>query len=217
MDTGMFLGLILGGAGLLLTAGGVALSIWAIGHARAADRRAEDRDERAGQRTNVVGQQVMDIARALGLRSVPEEGVALGATEARRWALGVADVNNDGRDELLVASPWGLHSSMLHVFWQRNAWPDSFGKLAELGSGTPAGFSIGDLDGDGRIELATIQPHGDEPYATGSREEVLYRWDGDTFAEVAIEPQPRPGEPGFDDPERPSRWHFGQTVLSVRL
>lgn len=216
MDTATLIGLVLGGAGLLLAAVGVALSIWGVAHARAADRRAEDRDERAGQRTNAIGHQVTDIARALGLPNVPKEGVALDAAEARRWALGVADVNNDGRDELLVASPWGPHSSMLHVFGQRNEWPDSFGKLAELGSGTPAGFTIGDLDGDGRIELATIQPHGDEPYATGIRDEVLYRWDGDAFAEVATEPQPRPGEPGFDDPDRHSRWHSAHTVLCVR-
>lgn len=109
MDVATILGLIFGAVG-------VALTIWGIRHARAADRRAHDRDELAGERTGALGRQVADIARALGLPNVPEEGIALDATEARRWALGVADINNDGRDELLVASPWGPHSSMLHVF-----------------------------------------------------------------------------------------------------
>lgn len=86
---------------------------------------------------------------------------------------------------------------------QRDEWPDSFGKLAALGSGTPAGFSIGDLDGDGRIEVATIQPHGNDPYVAGTRDEVLYRWEGEAFVEVATEPQPRPGEPALMTPNVP--------------
>ena len=216
METATLIGLVSGGVGLTLTALGVVLSIRGVRHARAADERAEQRDRRAGERTDAIGQQVTDIARALGIPNVPSAGATLDSSEARRWAMGVADVNNDGREELLVASPWGPHSSMLHVFGQRDAWPDSFGKLTEISSRTPAGFTVGDLDGDGSIEIATIQPHGDEPYAAGIRDEVLYRWDGQQFAEVAAEPLPRPREHGFDDPEWPSRWHSGWAVLTVR-
>lgn len=128
----------------------------------------------------------------------------------------MADINNDGRDELLVASPWGPHSSMLHVYGQRDDWPDSFGKLAEVSSGTPAGFTVGDLDEDGRAEVATVQPAAEHAYATGVRDEVLYRWDGSDFAQVASVPLPRPGQPGFDDPDRHGRWHDGHAVLTVR-
>lgn len=105
---------------------------------------------------------------------------------------------------------------MLHVFGQRNEWPDSFGKLTEFSSGTPAGFTVGDLDGDGQIEIATVQPHNDHPYASGIRDEVLYRWNGDEFVEIASEPLTRPGQPGFDDPNRVPRWHHGHAVLVVR-
>lgn len=202
--------------GLVLTALGVGLTIWALAYSRAADRRAERREIRSGEQTSAIGHQVTDIARALGIEGAPAEGVALDASTERRWALGVADINNDGRDELLVASPWGPHSSMLHIFGQRNDWPDSFGKLAEFSSGTPAGFTIGDLDGDGRIELATVQPDNDHSYASGIRDEVLYRWDGEEFAEIDSEPLPRPGHPGFGDDHRPPRWHHGHAVLIVR-
>ena len=216
MDNATLVGLVLSGVGLVLTALGVVLSVRGVRHARAADERAEQRNRSSSARTDAIGQQVTDIARALGIPNVPRAGAALDANEARRWAMGVADVKNDGREELLVASPWGPHSSMLHVFGQRDEWPDSFGKLAEISSGTPAGFTVGDLDGDGNIEIATVQPHGDEPYAAGIRDEILYRWNGRQFAEIAAEPLPRPGEQGFDDPERPSRWHSGHAVLTVR-
>jgi hypothetical protein len=202
--------------GLVLTAIGVALTIWALGYARAADRRAEQRDVRSGEQASAIGRRVTDIARALGIEGAPAEGVALDASVERRWALGVADINNDGHEELLVASPWGPHSSMLHVFGQRNEWPDSFGKLAELSSGTPSGFTIGDLDGDGQVEVATVQPHDDQPYASGVRDEVLYRWNGEEFVDVDSEPLPRPGHAGFDDPDRHARWHHGLAALVVR-
>lgn len=200
---------------MALTALGVLLSIRGVRHAKAADERAEQRDQRSSERTDEIVRQVTDIARVLGIPNVPVGG-ALDATEARRWALDIADVNNDGRDELLVASPWGPHSSMLHVFGQRDEWPDSFGKVTEISSGTPAGFTVGDLDGDGNTEIATVQPHGDEPYAAGIRDEFLYRWDGQDFAEIAADPLPRPGDPGFDDPDHPRRWHAGHGVLAVR-
>lgn len=216
LNTATVIGLVLSAVGLVLTAIGVLLSIRGIRHAKAADERAQQHDRRAHERANAIGRQVADIAIALGIRNVTAGGGQLDAAEARRWAMAVADVDNDGRDELLVASPWGPHSSMLHVFGQRDEWPESFAKLTEISSGTPAGFTVGDLDEDGKIEIATVQPHGDEPYAAGIRDEVLYRWNGQRFAEIATEPLPRPGEPGFDDPERPSRWHSGHAVLTVR-
>ncbi|MDA0183646.1 VCBS repeat-containing protein [Solirubrobacter phytolaccae] len=215
MDASTLIGLAVGVLGLGLTAFGVLLSVWALKHSRTSDQNAAERDSRAIRKAEELGVKVADIARALGISTTAGADAAIDGNEARRWAIAVADVNNDGRDELLVASPWGPHSSMLHVFGQRDEWPDSFSKLAEIGSGTPMGFTVGDLDADGRVEIATVQPHADEPYASGIRDEVLYRWDGAQFAEVATQPLPRPGKPGFDDPARRLRWHAGQTILNV--
>jgi hypothetical protein len=188
-------------------------------YARAADRRIEAREAASSEQAMATGAGVALIGRALGISTAPSaqtgDDTSSLATEERRWALAVTDINNDGRDELLIASPWGPHSSMLHVYGQSDDFPESFGKLAEISSGTPAGFTVGDLDGDGRTEVATIQPVEPHPYATGIREEVLYRWDGRAFAVAGDYALARPGEPGFDDPHRPPVWHSGTELLTV--
>lgn len=205
--------------GLLLGVGSILLTAWALQYARAADRRAEVRELAAAQEVNALGAEVALIGRALGIKEAPPaqagEGASSPATDERRWALAIADINNDGRDELLIASPWGPHSSMLHMYGQKDEFTESFGKLAEISSGTPAGFTVGDLDGDGRTEVATVQPVDPHPYATGIREEVLYRWDGHLFAAAGREALARPGESSADDLARPLRWHRGHELLTV--
>jgi hypothetical protein len=171
--------------------------------------RARELEEDAGRRQ--MTEQLGLVLAAVGAPATtgPKEA-PLDATEDRPFAVTLADINNDGRDELLVASPWGPHSSMLRVFGLSDDEPMSFGLLMELSSGTPAGFTVGDLDGDGAIEVATIQPSEDHPYAVGIRDEVLYRWNGTELAELATRRLPAPGKP-----DAPMQWHTGWSVLSV--
>jgi hypothetical protein len=95
-----------------------------------------------------------------------------------------ADVNGDGEQELLVQYPIGAHGSILKVF----GWHDSgFGELATLRVGTPAGFEVGDFDGDGKIELRTEETDWTVglPYATAPRFVLLFRWNATEFREVS--------------------------------
>jgi hypothetical protein len=100
-----------------------------------------------------------------------------------------ADVNDDGEDELLVQYPVGAHSMALKVFGWRDSVPlPEFVQLAEAVSPLGLPFTIGDLDADGRVELATIEPDWTIPganMAAGPFVETLYRWDGVDFREIA--------------------------------
>lgn len=95
-----------------------------------------------------------------------------------------ADVNGDGRNELLVQYPAGAHGCALRVF---GLSPSGIEELAYVGTGTPAGFEFGDFDGDGKVEIKTQETDWGAglPYATAPRFTLLLRWDGSRFAEVS--------------------------------
>lgn len=183
----------------------------------ARERLSDVRANRAERQLRAITGQLQLVLRSMGAK-LPEDMHELlaEASEERRWSMGMADVNHDGQPEMLIASPAGAHSTRLQIFGQASEWPDSFGKLAELYSITPAGFTVGDLDGDGLIEIATLEQIGDHPYAAGITEEILSRWDGEEFAQVDSSPRPKPGEPGFDDPVGTMRWVDVTAVLSMQ-
>ena len=114
--------------------------------------------------------------------NTPEAKAAL----PQNWPMGVqyADVDGDAKSELLVQYPAGAHGSQLKVF----AWRQ--GEFSEIGAfavGTPAGFDIGDFDGDGRTEIKAeeVDWNAGQPYVTAPRIELLYRWNGSLFEEVS--------------------------------
>ena len=115
-----------------------------------------------------------------------------------------------------MAPPY-LRESILHGDHRlrrrhsRSAARPVCGVKAARGSGTPSGFTVGDLDGDGRVEVATVQPEGDHPYASGIHAEMLYRWNMDHFDEVGHRVLRR-----SDEPDGEMRWHTGWAILSVR-
>lgn len=109
-------------------------------------------------------------------------------------AVGYADVNNDGRPELLVQHPIGAHSSMLKVYGWRGDFPaGDFGEFGELQSSCPSSFHVEDIDGDGRLEVLTVDldwndmPEG-RGYANGPRYRMVYRWIDDRFERVSQAP-----------------------------
>lgn len=210
--------------GTVLGVVGLILGVWAemkrredakrsIERERVSDLRARNAERQLG----LITGQLRLVLEAAGA-AVPDNDQALitEATGERRWSMGVADVNNDGLPELLVASLAGAHSTLLQVFGQRNEWPDSFGKLTEMYSTSLAGFTVGDLDGDGLTEVATVEQRGDHPYVASITEEALCRWNGEEFVRIASSALPKPGEPGFDDPNSSMRWQDIDSVLSVR-
>ena len=94
-----------------------------------------------------------------------------------------ADLNGDGRDEVLIEVISGAHSSTLMVYGLDH-W--EFKKLAELHSTTMNGFDIQDSDGDGFLEVETVEiaRRPDLPYVFGLRDRVTHKLVGDTFEEV---------------------------------
>ena len=95
-----------------------------------------------------------------------------------------ADVDNDGRPELLVQYNVGAHGSALEVFGMRNM---EFHWIGGLRVGTAAGFTVKDFDHDGLVEIGTKEADWstDLPYYLAPRINIWYRWDGDSFTEVA--------------------------------
>jgi hypothetical protein len=197
---------------------GLLLALWAEVKRRDSERRSAERSQEQVDQLSSQEEYLKRLLDFFGVETRPtNRGEPLGASEQRSYAIGIADVNNDGRDELLVATPYGPHSSLLQVFGQVGEWPESFGKLIELGSGTPAGFTVGDLDGDGATEIATIEPDLGAAYALGHRIEKLYRWNDGEFIEVGSRAVPAPGEPGgFGDPASEMRWNDGWSTLTVK-
>ena len=100
----------------------------------------------------------------------------------------LADVNHDGEPELVVQSPVGAHMIRLRAFgWQGPTMEPEFGQILEKVSNLGVPYTIGDLDADGRTEIATIDTDWSKPganNATGPFAELLLRWDGEDFAEV---------------------------------
>ena len=94
-----------------------------------------------------------------------------------------ADLDGDGRDELLVEVTSGPHSTTLLVYQVKN-W--EFDKLAELHSSTINGFDIVDSpDSVGkRVETVEVAKRPELPYVYGLRDRVAYRLVGGTFEEV---------------------------------
>ena len=110
---------------------------------------------------------------------VPDERVGGGS-----FVTSNADVDHDGRDELLVQYPIGAHGTALQVFGWRG---DEFNQIGQLSVGTPAGFKVEDYDGDGRLEIVTHETDWSLglPYALAPHESIWYRWDGQDFKEIS--------------------------------
>ncbi len=130
------------------------------------------------------GQLVGDIARLINRSTATEAG----ATELRdgqnNLIVKYADLNGDGKDEMIVEYISGPHSAALQVFGQRNHW--NFGLLAELQGNTPHEYDLEDVDGDGVPEVTLIEVARDSglPYVMGLRDRVSYKLTDKGFVEV---------------------------------
>lgn len=99
----------------------------------------------------------------------------------------IVDIDGDGEDELLVQYPHGLHNATLRVFGIKN---HKFKLLDQISVDTMAGFLVEDVNGDGRLEVKTLQvsPAANLPYACGFRDEVWFRVKNGKFEEVGRKP-----------------------------
>ena len=110
-----------------------------------------------------------------------EKIVSAGTPGRDSDVLQLADVNGDGRGEVLIQGPAGAHGWFLKAF----GWGvDGIHEIVDLRSDTPCGFEIGDFDHDGRLEVRTKQTEWSKglSYGDATRGAVTYRWDGKGFA-----------------------------------
>jgi hypothetical protein len=94
-----------------------------------------------------------------------------------------ADVDNDGKQELLVQYLAGAHGNSLQIFGWRN---HEYVQIARIGVGVPVPFEFGDFVGDGKIEILGKESDWDTglPYSLVPRHSFRLRWNGQEFAEV---------------------------------
>jgi hypothetical protein len=182
MDTGAIVGIALGAASIGVSAG--------FGLAQL--RLSRHTDERTEQLPKEVGDVVVQQLRVV-LKQFAERGDETAQASLDLVGVHYADINNDGDTELVVQHPYGAHSSALTVY----GWIDKyshFGQLAELVTAPMNPFTVADVDGDGRLEVATVDADWERgAYVEGHRKEVLYRWDRDGF--VQIDEQLLPDDP----------------------
>src|SRR5829696_2812509 len=130
MEAGLALAII----GVALTVIGVALTVRAIQESRRSQQE--------------LAAHLTEISHRIVLRD-PSVGSKAGKVDY--VAVDAADVDHDGHPELLIQHWAGNRATVLRVMgWDAN---HEFQDLASLTTGTPAGFTVGDLDGDGRIEI----------------------------------------------------------------
>jgi hypothetical protein len=110
----------------------------------------------------------------------------------------LADIDGDGRDEIIVVHSYANRGSAVALFGIRD------GKLVRLAESDPIGLphrwlnpiGAGDFTGNGTKEIAVIQT----PHIGGTL--ILYRWEGNRLAETTR-------RFGF------SNHHIGSTVLGM--
>lgn len=169
------LGLALGLIGIGLS---IAIAIWQHSKAKTAERHlASVLDSLPNALLDVVKQVLASKPHDDGGNQNPEG-------EHRRFQAHYADLDGDGVDELLLEVDTGAYASVLLVYGVQS-W--ELKKLGELYSTTIGGFEVGDLDGDGRIEVRTneIARRPDLPYVAGLRDVVVYRFKKGEFVELS--------------------------------
>ena len=174
MDAVTLIGIVLGLMGLVLT---TSIAIWQ--HSEAKKAKAE-----LNGLLQSLPSQVFDNVSRLLQANQPEFSELYGMLNSEKALQSrYADLDVDGKDELLVQYPIGAHGAALQVFGFRD-W--EFKLIAELSIDTPAGFVAEDVDGDGRLEIVTneVSQDADFPYVLGFRDEVWYRLENDRFVEV---------------------------------
>lgn len=152
------------------------LAIAAWEHHRA--NRAEEMLAKTFQ--DLPARLVADLSRLIGK---PEKEETLD-TEGSSLSVQNADLNGDGKQELLVSFLSGPRNTALQVFGMKSPW--EFGLLGEIYGSTPTEFELEDVDGDGLPEISVVEiaKAPDLPYVMGLRDRVSYKLTPSGFIEI---------------------------------
>jgi hypothetical protein len=125
-------------------------------------------------------------------------------------AVAYADVTNEGSNKLLIQHHSGPNGRGLKVY-DFDSHALQLKLVAEVHTTLPAGFTVGDLDDDGQLEVATVDIDWERSnsHADPAHVELLYRWEDGDFKVVAQRDLRLPGvgswEPSwYDGPIGPS-------------
>jgi hypothetical protein len=167
---------------------GIAGIIIGVGVAWWQNRKAEQAENALNAALNAIPSKVVEAVKTIVVAgNTPEVKTDL----PENWPMAVEyiDADGDGKKEMVVQYPGGAHGSQLKVFAWRHG---EFTQIGALGVGTPAGFEIGDFDGDGKPEIKTEETDWSAglPYVSAPRMTLLYRWNGSEFAEVSRRKNP---------------------------
>lgn len=183
--------------GLALAVLSLFYAFWQHYEARQSARRAEQAERKLISSVDELPRKVAEALNVVvhssskaGDAASDTPAIPSGFASSLSGALNVidhVDLDNDGREELVIQYPGGAHGSVLQVFGFRDG---EFVELGALGIGTPNGFQWGDFDGDGRLEIEGEETDwtAGEPYVSAPRLRLRWRWDGREFVEVARDP-----------------------------
>ncbi len=107
-----------------------------------------------------------------------DSGMVVGAT--------FADLNGDGRPDLITASEWGT----VRIWFNEGAgqWREMTAPLGlDKYRGLWSGVAVGDLDGDGRPDLVVGNAGGNTRYELGRHEGPIRLYSGDWDGEGSVE------------------------------
>ena len=169
------LGLALGLIGIAVS---IAIALWQHSKAKSAEKHL------ASVLASLPKALLEGVGKVFASRMLAE-GIDPKADDSyRQFRARYADIDGDGQDELLVELNSGAYASVLFVYGLQS-W--ELKKIGELYSTNIGGFEISDLDGDGRLEIRTVEiaQRPELPYVAGLRDEVVYRFLNGRFVELS--------------------------------
>ncbi len=187
----MDLGLLLAVIGIVVT---IAIAGWQYYRAEQEHRHALQAErmlqEHISQLPDRTAREIIKIFDAIPKPKEPPDPRSQIPPDAPNWTPGHvewADIDADGQNELLMQYGHGAHGMTLKVFdWHPYS---GFQEAGQIGSGTPGGFEVRDIDSDGRLEFVTTEPDWSTglPYYITPRLRVVYRWNGRDFVHISAE------------------------------
>lgn len=100
------------------------------------------------------------------------------------------DIDNDGEEEILVQSGYGSYSCKLEIYnFIKNDDDPTLSLIDSVIVSTMSGYVFNDIDGDGKIEIVTVDNSikADKAYVFGFRDSVVFIFEDKKIKEISRE------------------------------